>query len=65
MRVVIDRIEDGVASVELENGKMINAPAELFTDCKEGDVVYITPNVEQTLAKKTEIAIDVSSLFDN
>jgi hypothetical protein len=34
MRVVIDRIEDGIASVELENGKILCVPAELFADCK-------------------------------
>ena len=65
MRVVIDRIEDGIASVELENGKIICVPAELFADCKEGDVVYITPDKEETEKKKQELVIDVSSLFDN
>lgn len=65
MRVVIDRIEDGIASVELENGKIICVPAELFADCKEGDVVYITPDKAETEKKKAEIAIDVSKLFDN
>ena len=65
MRVVIDRIEDGIASVELENGKIICVPAELFADCKEGDVVYITPDKAETEQKKTEISIDVSKLFDN
>lgn len=65
MRVVIDRIEDGIASVELENGKIINVPAELFDGCKEGDIVYITPDKEETEKIKSEIAIDVSSLFDN
>ena len=65
MRVVIDRIEDGIASVELENGKIISVPEELFADCKEGDIVYITPNKEETEKVKKGIAIDVSSLFDN
>ena len=65
MRVVIDRIEDGIASVELENGKMLCVPAELFKDCKEGDIVYITPNKEETEIKKNEIAMNVSKLFNN
>ena len=65
MRVVIDRIEDGIASVELANGKMINVPAELFEGCKEGDILYITPNKEETEKVKSEVAIDISSLFDN
>ena len=65
MRVVIDRIEDGIASVELPDGRMINAPAELFADCREGDIVYITPNKEETEAIKKEILIDLKDLFDN
>ena len=65
MKVVVDRIEDGIASVELANGKILCVPAELFEGCKEGDIVYITPNKEETKKVKTEIEIDVSSLFDN
>ena len=65
MKVVIDRIEDGIASVELPDGKMYCVPAELFAECKEGDVVYITPDKEETEKKKAEISIDVSKLFDN
>ena len=65
MRVVIDRIEDGIASVELPDGKIYCVPAALFADCKEGDIVYITPDKEETEKVKKEIAIDVSSLFDN
>ena len=65
MRVVIDRIEDGIASVELANGKIISVPAELFADCKEGDIVYITPDKEETEKKKQEVLIDISGLFDN
>lgn len=65
MKVVIDRIEDGIATVELENGKMINAPAELFDGCKEGDIVYISPDKEETRKKNGEVVIDVSGLFDD
>lgn len=65
MKVVIDRIEDTVATVELETGKMINVPAELFDGCKEGDVVYITPNKEETEKRTKEVLIDISGLFDN
>ena len=65
MRVVIDRIEDGIASVELANGKILCVPAELFDGCKEGDIVYITPDKEETEKKKQEVLIDISGLFDN
>ena len=65
MKVVIDRIEDGIATVELENGKMINVSAELFDGCKEGDIVYITPDKTETEQKAKEVLIDISGLFDN
>ena len=65
MRVVIDRIEDGIACVELENGKIICVPAELFDGCEEGDIVYITPDKEETEKKKQEVLVDISGLFDN
>ena len=65
MRVVIDRIEDSVASVELENGKIINVPMELFEGFKEGDVLYITLNKEETEKIKNEVLIDLKSLFED
>lgn len=65
MRVVIDRIEDGIATVELENGRIIQVSGELFWECKEGDVVDITVNKELTEQKNTALKIDVSKLFDN
>ena len=65
MKVVIDRIEDGIATVELESGKMINVPCELFEGCREGDIVYITPGAEEIKKKTQEVLIDISGLFDN
>lgn len=65
MRVVIDRIEDGIATVELENGRIIQVPGELFCECKDGDIVDITVNKTLTEHKKTSLKIDVSKLFDN
>ena len=65
MRVVVDRIEDGVAVLQLENGKIVNAPVELFCECTEGDIVDITVNKPETIKRKTAVKIDVSKLFDN
>ena len=56
MRVVIDRIEDGIATVELENGKLLNVPSELFCGCKEGDMVDIVANKSKTYLKKKQLA---------
>ena len=65
MKVIIDRIEDGIVTVELEGGKIINVPAELFEDCREGDVVNIIPDTEQTQKRREEIKISIKNLFDN
>ena len=64
MRVVIDRIEDGIASVELPDGKLINVPAELFDGCKESDVVQITPDAEATEKRTREIRAKLKKMFD-
>ena len=65
MKVIIDRIEDGIATVELENGKMINVPCELFAGCREGDVVNITPDSQETQKRAEEIRSELKNLFDN
>ncbi|MBO5870462.1 MAG: DUF3006 domain-containing protein [Clostridia bacterium] len=62
MRVIIDRIEENIAVCELEDGKMINIPRELFEDACEGDVfdVVITKNDEV----KEEQTRKARSLFE-
>lgn len=62
MRVIIDRIEENIAVCELEDGKMINIPRELFEDAHEGDVfdVVITKNDEV----KEERTRKARSLFE-
>ncbi len=59
MKIIVDRIEDGVATVELENGETINIPAILFEDFKEGDTLTLT--VEK--ADDTDIT-DTHSIFE-
>ena len=56
MRVVIDRIEENIAVCSLENGSVINAPAELFDDLKEGRVYDITPNTAEENTRKEKCA---------
>ena len=64
MRVVIDRIEGNFAVAELPDGSMKNLPLEFVPDCKEGDIVYITIDKEETEKVKKEIEIKLDSLFD-
>ena len=42
MRVIIDRFEEGLAVLELYDGKKtVTAPGELFAGAEEGDTVEI------------------------
>ena len=64
MRIVIDRIEENFAVAELPDGSMKNLPLEFVPDCKEGDVVYITIDEEETKKIKEDVRIRLDSLFD-
>lgn len=64
MRVVIDRIEENTAVCSLENGSVINAPAELFDDLKEGRVYDITPNTAEENTRKENAQNRLNSLFN-
>ena len=64
MRVVIDRIEENIAMCSLENGSVINAPAELFDDLKEGRVYDITPNTAEENTRKENAQHTLNGLFN-
>lgn len=64
MRVVIDRIEENIAVCSLENGSVINAPAELFDDLKEGRVYHITPNTAEENTRKENAQNRLNALFN-
>ncbi len=63
MRVVIDRIEENTAVCSLENGSVINAPAKLFDDLKEGRVYDITPNTAEENTRKENAQNRLNTLF--
>lgn len=64
MRVVIDRIEENIAVCSLENGSVINVPAELFDDLKEGRVYDITPNMVEENTRKENAQSRLNTLFN-
>ncbi|MCM1022623.1 MAG: DUF3006 domain-containing protein [Prevotella sp.] len=43
--LIIDRIEDGIAVVETEDGRMEVPRSELAPDIKEGDVVELADGI--------------------
>jgi len=65
MRVIIDRIEEDIAVVEL-NGEMYRAPAQLFGDAREGDTVEINNlgNLSGEINKSESEFESVHSVFE-
>lgn len=55
MYVVIDRFEGDKAVLELPDRTFVNAPAILFENAKEGDVVSIVVDSEETRLRKEEV----------
>lgn len=56
MRIVIDRIEENVAIVEKEDGEIIEMSKNLIPpDAKEGDVLLIQIDKENTIDRQQEI----------
>ena len=56
----IDRIEEGIAVCELENGETVNIPLCVFENAKEGDVF----NIVRDDVEKEERMNKARSLFD-
>lgn len=63
MRVIIDRIEEGIAVCELPNGKRIDVPQELFDGAREGNVYDITLNDTVKSERENKAAERLSALF--
>lgn len=63
MQVVIDRIEEDYIVLELENGNIIDVPKELIPGAREGDIVDIYINRDETNEKKEEVKKLMDDLF--
>ncbi len=59
MRIIVDRIEENTAVVELENGKTVTVPTELLCGASEGDAIVLT------VEKKENSAVDTHSIFES
>lgn len=58
MKVIIDRFEGEYAVVEIDVGKFADLPRVLIPDAKQGDVINITVDKEDT-AKRKEVILDL------
>lgn len=64
MRVTIDRFEGNVAVVEIEPGKFVELPRELVPDAKEGDIILIQKDTEETKERKQKIEKLMNQVFE-
>ncbi len=64
MDVIVDRIEEDFAVVEIEKGNMSKIPLELVPNVKEGDVVTITINRDKFVDRKNTIEELMNSVFE-
>lgn len=63
MKVIIDRFEGDYAIVELPDETFVDVPRVLFPDAKEGDVIDIIVDKDETEKRKKHIADLMSKLF--
>lgn len=63
MKVIIDRFEGEFAVVEIELGKYVDIPKILLPNAKEGDVVKIEIDKEETEGRKKHIQKLINNVF--
>ena len=56
MKAVIDRIEEGIAVLEFDDGFQLELPAKYIAGAKEGLVVEIRPDEKETAKRRGEIS---------
>lgn len=65
MKVVIDRFEGEYAVVEIEIGKTVNIPKVLVPNAKEGDIVNIEVDKNETTKRKKHINKLMNKVFED
>lgn len=63
MNVILDRFEGEYGIVELEDKTFVEIPKVLISNAKEGDVITININNEETEKQKKEIVSLMDELF--
>ena len=63
MKIVVDRFEGDFGIVELEDMTFVEIPKILLQNAKEGDVVSIDIDYEETEKRKKEIDSLIDDLF--
>lgn len=66
MKVTIDRFEGEFAVIEFESGKTADMPRIFVPNgAKEGDVIEIRIDAQETELRKHRISRKLENLFDN
>lgn len=65
MQVIIDRFEKDYAVVEIEEGLFVNIPTILLPNAKEGDVIDIRIDKNETAKRKEKIKRLMNNLFED
>lgn len=65
MKVIIDRFEGDYAVVEIDKGNFVNLPKELVPNAKEGDIVIIRVDHEETNKRKEHVKDLMNQLFED
>lgn len=64
MKVILERFENESAIIELDIGKIITVPKILFSEFKEGDVIFIKKDTNETNKRKKQIENQMKNLFE-
>jgi len=65
MKVIIDRFEGDYAVVEIEVGKCVNIPKILVPNAKEGDVINIEIDKNETDEREKNIKNLMNNIFED
>ena len=63
MKVIVDRIEENFLVVELENGKVFNIPREIMPEAREGDLINIKIDKNETKKRDENIKALMNDIF--
>ncbi len=63
MTVILDRFEENYAVVELPDGDFVNLSRQLIPDAKEGDVITISIDEQETKERAKKIQSLMEQVF--
>lgn len=64
MKIIVNRIEGNYLVLELEDGNIVDVPKELIPEAREGDIIRISIDKEETDKRKEEMQELVDSVFE-